>query len=224
MAPSSPAPGRWRETLREHWEYGRWSASTRLLNWLPHYVYFLALPIWVGIEASGSLKALLNLLNPLIHAYTAVTVLLMTALVRLRGGPGFDRTLRWSTLGFAGTALAFWAVLGLFGDPLVRFLYGGKYVAEAGLLWILGGVPLVNGLAAVAAAALRALEAPDKVFYAYAGSAAVAVAIGLPLMSSLGLVGAAIGLLGSGVAAAAVAGLVLGRVRGTVWTLQHETT
>lgn len=213
----SPASDRLRQVAREHWEYGRWAASTRLLNWVPHHVYFLILPLWVTMEATGTLKALLNVLSPMVHLYAAVTVLFMTVLVRLRDEPAFDRALRRALAVFGAVGVAFWLLLGLFGPAVVGFLYRGKFVDDAGLFWVLGAVPLLNGLTAFITAGLRALEEPEKVFYIYAGAALVALTVGLPLMGSLGLAGAALGLVASGLASAVIAAVVLGRTRQTVW-------
>jgi hypothetical protein len=69
-------------------------------------------------------------------------------------------------------------------------MYQGRYVEHAQLLWLLGLIPVAAGQQAVLGAALRALERPDKAFWAYLVSALATATIGAGVVLTWGLAGA----------------------------------
>lgn len=90
----------WREMLRDHWTYGRWSTATAGLTWLPGNVYYAVLPIWVGLEGSAALKAMQNFVMPILLTITAVGLVVLPEYVRTlekHGRRGLNRAAR-STL------------------------------------------------------------------------------------------------------------------------------
>lgn len=188
-----------REALTSHWSYGRWAAPTRMLTWVPDNVYYLVLPLWGGLESTAALRALMNLIVPATHFYDALSVLLLPLLVQARGGAKFKQLTRLALVLFASGAALLWLLLGLFHYPLVTWLYGGQYAEYSYLLWLLGFLPFFFGMLSVLGAALRALERPEHVFVAYALSAVMTLTLGLGLLYTWGIVGAAAGFLISSV-------------------------
>ena len=194
-----------RSVVADHWTYGRWASGTGVLTWIPGQVYYLLLPIWGGLAATASLRALMNLIMPILHGYSALALLLTTVLARERGGR-FRDVLTWSLLGFAIGAVVYWIVLGLGRDLFVDLLYGGLYGEVSSLLWLVGLIPVAGVGATVFVPALRALERPDRVFAAYAVSTAAALTVGLILTVRGGPAGAASAILLSTMLVALVSG------------------
>jgi O-antigen/teichoic acid export membrane protein len=153
--------------FNDHWRYGRWASATSVLMWIPLNFFFLVLSLVINLEASAALKALSNLVLPLLQANAALGSLLLPAMV-LRAGHGQQfRRLLCSALGlFAGGACLYSIVIGTFSRLLVHLLYSGRYDAQTNLLWLLLIIPLLDGAMVVLASALRSLERPDLVFYA----------------------------------------------------------
>jgi O-antigen/teichoic acid export membrane protein len=180
--------------LVDHWRYGRWSVATQALTWAPGNIYFLLLPLWGGLEASASLKALSNFVMPASMAIAALSTLLLPSLTQARGEARFGTLVRYNTVLFVLGSLVYWLFLSLFDDSLVAWLYGGQYREDAQLLWILGLIPLAISVSSVLGAALRAFERPDQVFWAYAFSTILGLTLGVTLMIAWGVVGAAVGL------------------------------
>src|SRR6185295_13711621 len=52
--------------MSDHWRYGRWASATSVLMWVPLNLFFVALSVLVNFEASATLKALSNLVLPLL--------------------------------------------------------------------------------------------------------------------------------------------------------------
>jgi O-antigen/teichoic acid export membrane protein len=185
-----------RSILEDHWKYGRWSVANQGLNWVPMNIYYLILPMWGGLAAGASFKALMNLIQPMLQAVWTLSILLLPTLVHARdeGYERFNARIRLAMIPFVVGPALYWLLLGLFNQPLVSWLYGGQYVEHAGLLWLLGLSPIVASLKQVMGQSLRALERPDWLFMAYTFSAIVALSIGTGLMYLWGIFGAGIGL------------------------------
>jgi O-antigen/teichoic acid export membrane protein len=182
-----------REALRDHWGYGRWATATEALTWIPNNVYYLFLPAWGGLEATAALKALWNLTMPILHANAALSVLLVPTLTRVRRDGRFRHLVRLALVLFTAGPVLYWVLLGLFHHQLVTWLYGEQYRGYENLLWLLGFSPLITGSVKVLGAALRALERPDRLFWAFLLSTVVTLTLGLGCMAAWGIVGVGVG-------------------------------
>lgn len=206
-----------RAVLLSHWQYGRWALATSILMWVPLNFYFIVLSGWVNLEASATLKALTNLVLPLLQANAALAALLLSPLVqRARNTVAFKRLVRSALLLFCAGAMLYALILITLGRPLVHLLYGGRYDGAASLLWLLALLPVFDGLAVVLASALRSLERPQLVFRANLCAAACVLTVGVWATSRWGLAGAAAGMLLADLLAVALLG-------GSVWVCLRLT-
>jgi O-antigen/teichoic acid export membrane protein len=80
---------------------------------------------------------------------------------------------------------------------VVPTVFGPGYSAVIPLVWVFGGFPLLNGVAGVLQARLRASGDVAHVFVAYAASAVTAAALGWPAIREWGLAGAVASVLGA---------------------------
>lgn len=183
----------------DHWNYGKWIAAAAGPGWLTNNIYYLVLPVWVGLAEAGGLKALMNLTMPALQSMAALGTLLLPVLVRNRnfGGPrAMKRTLKVSLALFLLGSACYLTLLWGFRLQIFELLYAGKYAMYAAWPLLLAGLlPFAQSLPNVAGAALEAVERPDLVFWSYVGSGAVALALGVPLTFAIGLGGVLIGLL-----------------------------
>jgi O-antigen/teichoic acid export membrane protein len=184
--------------VSDHWSYGRWAALTGLAMWVPANLYYAILPSKFGLAGTAELRALMNLVYPLLHTVTALVLLLIPVLVRQREGQGLGRlkrTVEQLIALFVPVGLVYLFLLVLFCRPLVQMLYAGQYgdVPERAVL-SLGFLPVTTGVAGILGAGIRALERPRLVFWAYLLSSATAVFVGVPLALGWGVSGAALAL------------------------------
>jgi O-antigen/teichoic acid export membrane protein len=197
-----PAPS---TVLAAHWNYGRWAIATSILMWVPLNFYFIVLSGWVSLEASASLRALTNLVLPLLQANAALSALLLPPLVVRAGNPAaFKKLLRSSLILFFAGATIYAVLLGTFGRPLVHLLYGGKYDGAANLIWLVALLPILDGIVVVLASALRSMERPKLVFWANLGAAGCVLTLGIWATSAWGIRGAALGMILADLLAVAV--------------------
>jgi O-antigen/teichoic acid export membrane protein len=182
--------------LSDHWNYGRWATGTSLLMWVPLNFFFIVLSIFVNLEASAELKALSNLILPLLQTNAAIGALLLPALASsARNGQRVETLVRKSLITLSLSAIGFSLVVGILHRQLVHLLYAGKYDPQAGLLCLLLLIPILDALLTVLANALRALERPNQVFWSYLAGATSTMVAGLVLASCSGTAGAVTGIL-----------------------------
>jgi O-antigen/teichoic acid export membrane protein len=190
-----------RAVVADHWRYGKWLAASVGPGWITENIYFLVLPAWVGLAEAGALKALMNLAMPALHAISALGVLLLPILVLDRdcGGPrAMKRTIKLSLALLILGSACYLALLWGFRLQIFHVLYAGKYTAYASWpVLLVGLLPFAQSLPTVMGGALGALERPNLVFWSWVGSGAVALALGVPLASSLGVGGALAGVVAS---------------------------
>jgi O-antigen/teichoic acid export membrane protein len=213
MAEAGAAPPSAAAVLHDHWSYGRWAAGTGMLLWAPTDLYVLVLPLWGGLGASAVLKALMTLVMPAVQAQYAVSNLLTPLLVRARGQSSFKRILRTAMLCFASFSISYWVLLGVVHKPLVHWLYNGRYDSVGPVLWLLGALPLFTGIGEALSDALRALERPDRIFWAAIASTTTTIGLGVTAAAGWGVAGVAIGQIASAIAAAGVMWMSLMRLR-----------
>jgi O-antigen/teichoic acid export membrane protein len=190
------------EVVQDHWSYSRWSVGSSVLRWAPGNVYYFVLPLWVGLEANGAFRALINLCLPLTQTYNTFSRLLVPALVRARENRGrFRQLVHQGMILFILGGVLHWIVLSALSEPLVAWLYGGKYSEHAYLLIILALSPIAKGFTAVSGASFRANIRPDLEFWAFV-AASGALLLSLALVVLYGLRGAAVSFVLTDVAAA----------------------
>jgi len=204
----------------EHWKYSRWVLVTALVfQFLTQGYYWLAAGI-LSVKEAGELRALNNIVLPLDQVFVALTLLILPALsfqFSSRGLVGLLPLWRKYCLGWLVVTGCFAASILLFGKLAMHALYAGRFDEVAPFLLVLAFLPVVMGIGNTVNAALKAMEKPQAVFYAYVASGAATFLMGLPLILRLGLRGAVYGMLLS----ASVYTLTLGVA--FVWLSRRKT-
>ena len=200
----------------DHWRYAKWSLPTAALIWASSSVYYALLPVWVDLEGSAALRAVLNLIMPILHANSAVSILLLPLFVRAlkaEGHAGFYRLVRLTLMFFALGSVCYWGLLLLFRTELLPWIYGGRYAEYADLLALAGLLPLPMAVTFVSSSALMAMERPDQIFWCHVVATFITITLGLWLLATHGVAGAVIGGLASWFTAAVVVTWVIWRQR-----------
>jgi O-antigen/teichoic acid export membrane protein len=187
----SEEPPSVRAVLAAHWTYGRWALMTGVLIWMPLNFYLVVLSTWVNLEASATLKALINLVLPLMQVNAALSALLLPILVTQSGdGAAFARLLGRALALFVFIALLYALAIAAFGGSMVQLMYGGKYVVTSRVLWLLAVIPILDGASAVLASALRSLEQPKQIFRAQIFAVICVLLVGVAATAKWGVAGA----------------------------------
>jgi len=195
------------DVARSHWSYGRWSVAGAAVGWIPLNIYYLVLPIWFGLAGAAALRALINLINPILHILVALGSLLLPILARnhRNGGKASMNHPMLVSLGIflAGSGL-FSVCLWGFRSEVFQLFYGGKYQFASASLFLLLVSLVGTCITTVLGAGLMALERPDGNFWSFIASSILTIVVGVPLAALRGVQGAAEGLLLSGLVSALV--------------------
>lgn len=195
-----------RGVTEDHLRYGKWAVASAVVAWFPDNIYYALLPAISGLEGSAALRALVNLINPVLHTLAALSAVLIPSLVRRldrRGIGGITRTMKGLLALLVPTSMAYAIGLWWFRTALFQVFYDGKYREYSGApILLVGAIPIAVGAVMVLGAGLRALERPDYVFFAYVAASLSTLCVGLPLSHMLGIAGAAAGMLVSSTVAA----------------------
>ncbi len=176
---------------REHWEYGSWALAACVVGWIPNYVYIPLISTFSGMAAAGELRALMNLAAPVLQTYAALSMLFLPYAARVaeeRPEEASKLTHRLAMLFVAG-AVAYWAVLIPFRQPIFQFLYAGKYMNSAYLIPLFGLETTVWSASLGPAIVLRGMKSPRSLFVANGAASIVALVIGIPATRLFGIKG-----------------------------------
>ncbi len=185
------------EVAADHWRYGKWAMASALASWFPSNIYYVLLSSWLGLEGAAALRALINFIMPVSQGVTALNMLMIPALVRDRreGGPRkMNHTMLLFLVVLAGGCTLYLFALWLFRGHIFQLFYGGLYSEYMGWpLLLAGAVPIGPCIYSVLGNGIRALERPDRMFWAFVASSGAAVIFGIPLTAKFGVTGALVG-------------------------------
>ena len=193
QVPPEPSTTTSREVLSDHWRYGKWNMVSALFDWVPTNIYLLLLPLWFGLETSGTLKALMNLVTPLTHLSGAIGVMLLPILVTARGSPLFKKIAVVSLTVLCSIGFLFFGVVTGYGEWILGWLYAGKYTQHAPLLWAVALLPVFSAAVTVLRTSIKAVTIPRWLTFTSAAVGAFNLIAGLVLTALFGLRGAVFG-------------------------------
>jgi O-antigen/teichoic acid export membrane protein len=204
--------------LSDHWAYGKWAVLTAIASWIPANIYYALLPSRFGLESTAVLRALMNLMYPLLHTMVALTLLLIPILVRQRQRDGalvMKRTVLQLLVMFLPAGILYLLFLVAFRHPLLHLLYAGRYGdVSPWTIVSIGVVPITSGTVGLLGAGLRSLERPHLIFWSHLASTAVALSCGIALTLHYGVTGAALALALNNLPAIAVLAVCLAGSKG----------
>ena len=194
----------------EHWKYSRWVFVTALVfQFLTQGYYWLAAGV-LSVKQAGELRALNNLILPLDQLFGALTLLILPALslrFASQRATGLVPLWRRYCFGWLCVSGSFAVSLLFLGKPVMHTLYAGRFDDVEPLLPTIALLPVVMGVGNTMNAALKAMEKPQAVFYAYVASGVATFVIGLPLILRFAVRGAVFGMLSSATVYAVALGI-----------------
>jgi O-antigen/teichoic acid export membrane protein len=184
--------------LGDHWRYGKWASAAAILAWASGNIFYLILPVWVGLEGSAALRAVVNLTMPLIHTYMAISPLLLPFFVRRlkeQGRAGLSANVWFACGSLTLLAIGYYGGLLVFHRELFLWLYGGRYADQTNLVLLAGLTLLPLSVTTVMGTALRAMERLDQLLRCQVMATTAAMTVGVSLVAIYGIVGAITGTL-----------------------------
>ena len=183
--------------LAEHWRYGRWVVGSAFVNWLSSAAYLPLVGALAGLAEAGVFRAMQNVVLPLQQTLTAMGLLFLPWVAGrqvVQDESYLKKALSKISVVNMSLASVYVLFLILFGQWIVEFLYDQSYYGR--FLWMLpylGAVAVVQAAAQGLGIGLKALERPDAVFWSQTAGVLLTLTVGLYLVWTLRLYGAAVG-------------------------------
>lgn len=183
-----------KKIVADHWAYGLWSTSTRMLSWLAGNFGILFIPLVVGLEGTAALRATLNLTMPLFMINAAIISLLVPNFVRTferEGKDGLDRRVRLIAMMATGFTVTYALAVILLGEWAINLIYDGKYNDFANLEFIIAIalLPIVTTVSQIFNAAMRAMNEVRYVFFMRIYPTIMVVVLDIIFVSAWGVIG-----------------------------------
>ena len=180
--------------IADHWSYGKWSVSYRALQWLQANIYYVVMPMIVSLSATGALRSMNNLVQPIWMANAAISSVLLPMFVREYNKDKFRfvRRVRSTMLFFILFVGSYFVFLVIFGQRIISLLYNGQYdeFIDFPIIFTLAMVPLITIINLVLNTALRAMGWVKLAFQSKILPTVLNLTVGMYLLYSLGILGA----------------------------------
>jgi O-antigen/teichoic acid export membrane protein len=182
----------------EHWKYARWILATAFVFQLTTQGYYWVVAGFLSLKEVAELRAIYMLVVPVDQVLSAITLLVLPMMAHRYASKQireFFSLWKMYLLAFVLVSGSFVLLVVLFGNPVVHRIYGGKFDDVSTLLGTLALLPLLMGIGNTMNAAMKSVEKPNLVLYAYLASGAATFVAGIPLVIHFGVRGAVYGML-----------------------------
>jgi O-antigen/teichoic acid export membrane protein len=176
----------------------------------------LLIPIFLGLAASAAVAAVWTLYRPIGQVMQALGSLVLPAFSRMAVGPGGRSRLKRRAMGiaalFAGVVALYALIVGVFAEPILHFLYRGKYDNHTMLVALFGMVMVSSMLVGVFVSALKAIGRVKETTRVWLISTLATSMLAFPFMRTWGANGALLAFAGSYLLASLLAYKYLRRI------------
>jgi O-antigen/teichoic acid export membrane protein len=148
------------------------------------------------LEGAAAFGVITIFVMPILNIFQAVSLLLFPVLAQQANSTDASRfylTVHRVLRLLAIASAVYFLFLLIYGEWLLKLLYGGKYQNYANILPIVGIFPFSYTITFVLGTALRVMQNLRQIVWCYTISSAVTLTCGLLLMISWGVLGGVIG-------------------------------
>lgn len=191
----------------ENWRFGKWLLGSEILTYcssLPMYMYLVG--AFISDEATGDLKAAQTLFGPArVISFYLATVLPIRFAAALSGGGErqLNRQVKSTALRVLPILGAFCLLIALFASPAM-LVFGRSFHGNPRVLAIYSIIAFLSYVQMVLAASLTARRKTHCIFLGSACGAVVTLALSVLLIRMLGIDGALLAMILTGVAVTGV--------------------
>ncbi len=179
----------------QNWNYGRWLLLTGFFITLSSQAPIYLSGIFIGPEASGVLKAMLNFIQPMAMSISAIVALALPVLSKSRGQGDQQTAQRYRKLlifSLLFIAVLYELILIFFSAPIEQLIYDGRYAEFTHLIPLWGIVPILSVLATVFSIKLRVFQKPQGLLLVAIIWTVISLVTGILFINWWGVMGATI--------------------------------
>lgn len=178
-----------------HWRYGKWALASAVMVWIPSNIYFIVLPLWIGLNGAAILKVVMNIGNIAFLSNGALALFLIPLFSKYAAESKnkMISVMKFFFALFIIGNICYFLILTYFPREILNLFYGKRYEEFYYLIPLVGFLAIPNSVGSVFASALRAMELPSRVFLYVMTSVLVTFVIGIPLATIMGITGVILG-------------------------------
>jgi O-antigen/teichoic acid export membrane protein len=184
-----------REVWVRHWKYGRWGLGTVGMSWAQTNSVSFTSGYFLGLSGIGGLNALVGLLLPMFQVLSAASRLTLPRVAQrftLSGAAATKGPVRRVAVALTGLTTAYWLVMVVAHTPLLRLVYGERFVAYAYLIPFLSIHLIAWGIITACDLGFNSMQMPRASFHIKLLMVALTVPLSTVLAWRFGLPGAAV--------------------------------
>ena len=181
------------DVMIQNWQFGKWLIMSSIFIAFASQVQIWISAKFLGLNASGALRALQVITQPMMLTISALTALVTPAIsLEFSKGDfnGFNRKVFLLSTSLLLLAVLFEAFLLLFNIPIEKFIYGGRFSIYNSLLPVWGMIPLLLACSSGMQAGFQAAQKPQALLVAAVLWALISLGFGIWFTLRLGVVGA----------------------------------
>jgi len=179
--------------MTQNWNFGKWLIMSSIFIAFASQAQIWISASFLGLSASGILRAIQVIIQPMMLAITALTALATPTLsLEFSKGDfeGFNRKVILLTMSLLILAIIFEVFLLIFNIPIEKLIYGGKFSTYAFLLPVWGTIPLCLAYSSGLQAGFQAAQKPQALLIASVLWAPTSLSFGIWFTLRSGLAGA----------------------------------
>jgi O-antigen/teichoic acid export membrane protein len=180
--------------LKDHWQYGRWAASSGVLASLQGTLYNGLITSILGLSSVAGFKAIHNLVTPITQFLGALTSLFLPSSARQfskNGSSAFKDAINISII-LTIAAFFYWLLIVINGSAIINVLYAGKYDDFTTLITYMAFMPILVALRTGPNIIQKATQRSDLVLICLVCSTCFSVLLGWIFIFAIGIFGALI--------------------------------
>jgi len=183
--------------IGENWQFGKWLFGSAMASWISGQLYPVLTAGFVGVAATGGLRATQNLVAPthiIVKTFEAVSPPRAARAYRHGGLAALRAELLRFGRPLGALLLLYFTGVSILADIIVPWLMGEQYRPYAWLVWVFSITYLLGYGSLMLSVSLRSIGKTAPMFAANMMAAIFALTAGIWLVRTWGLEGAAVGM------------------------------
>jgi O-antigen/teichoic acid export membrane protein len=214
--PGMPIRGNIRTHWDANWAFGRWLGGSTLAYWLSTQLYPILTAGFVGVAATGGIRAAQTLVAPTTILTRGIETMIPSRAAAVYSARGVGGLRAWMTkiaMMCGALLFAYLLIVSLAAPIIVVLLFGEEYEQFSWLVTVLAASYGINFIGMILSTSLKSMEISEPIFYAQFISAVVVMTFGVAIVYQYGIAGTAVGMILNSVIATGLTGIYIFRRR-----------
>jgi O-antigen/teichoic acid export membrane protein len=172
--------------LTDHWKYGSWNVLAQGVYWSSGQILMVLVPIFLGLQASAVIAAVLNLFKPLNLLFPSTSLMIIPIFsAQMSKGINTNSLMnqtKWFVLLFAAGVFIYGILIFAFASPILHHLYRGRYDGYSTLVFLFALSYTASATVHVLTTILRSVGKVRETVFIWGISALITLLLSVPIL------------------------------------------